>query len=380
MLYSQVQKLKEQASAEFMQQYFGEKIPQHLKSAGGFGWNQDDSKAYYQRDLNRLPALNDMWGNYLRAAKSRGVKADYMTFKKMYDEVKKVKQTQFLTHLQNAEARGIPLDKIHDVLRENPDLQQELLNATADGSDVSNQYRAQYNPAPEKSLAQMMADNPATVGLGMVGTAAGADFLFRKPDMTEYNKSLSESEKIKAKANENYSKWEAKNRPMKKDGTFYAKSSKQYKDWAKQKKVKNYIDKHNVKIADAEKMVGDKPKSRYEKWKSKTSSKPGGGFGYQTLLYTAPWLAESGADLLGLDEESAQTVGDVVGLGTGSALMRTAYQIAKNAPGWGKLAALLPLFFGGQQLLDSGGGLLGSTSGPTNSNNITPQYTTNPYQ
>lgn len=376
MLYSQLQQMKEQESAKYLEMYFSEKLPQHVANTGGFGWDDSESKAYYQRQLNKLPPLNQMWGDYMNAAKSRGVTANYMTFKRMYDEMKKVKQTQFLTHLQNAEARGIPLDKIHDVLRENPDLQQELINSTADGSDASNQFRAQYNPAPEQSLGQMIADNPGAVGLGMVATAAGAEAIFRAPDMTEYNKQVLESDKIKAKANENYSKWEAKNRPTKTNGEYYAKSSKQYKDWAKQKPVKNYIDKHNIKIADADKIVGEKPKSRYQKWRTKTSPTTGGSLAKNIGLYAGPQIAEAGAGMLGMSEGAAGTVGDVVGLGTGSALMKTAYQIAKNAPGWGKLAALLPLFFGGEQLWESGTGLLGSATDPSpQSNNLSPGST-----
>ena len=325
------QELKNQQTNAYMQEYFNSKLPLYTPISGGFNWDAANNEGSYNERNNALPPLNEMWQDFAKGARSRGVKADYVTFKKYYDSLKQTQNTQFLKHLSNAEAGGMPLDKIHEVLRENPHLRNKLINATADGGENSTIFRERYNPAAHQTWGQFMEDNPWLIPAGIIGATAGSEFLFGKPGMDEYNKKIKESDRIKNKAEEKYKKYVDKNHPRDKTGKKIPKTkvingkrvtNPEYAKFTNSKGYKTQTTQYKNNLTKAKDMVDnlDKPQSRYSKWKGKTGGR------YSTTAQVAggfaPQLVEWGAeDLLGFDPEDARFAGDVTGVGVGGAFL-----------------------------------------------------------
>ena len=325
------QELKNQQTNAYMQEYFNSKLPVYTPNSGGFSWDAENNKAIYNERNNALPPLNQMWQDFAKGARSRGVKADYVTFKKYYDSLKQNQNSQFLNHLSNAEANKIPLDKIHEVLRENPHLRNKLITATADGGENSTIFRERYNPTSHRSWGQFMEDNPWLIPASVIGATAGSEYLFGKPGMEDYNKTIKESDKIKAKAEEKYNKYLDKNHPKDKNGKKIPKTkvingkrvpNPEYKKFTDSQGYKSQTTKYKNSITKAKDMVADldEPKSRFQK----ITSKKGGR--YSTTAHVVggftPALVEWGAeDLLGLDPEDARLAGDVAGVGVGGGYM-----------------------------------------------------------
>jgi len=319
-----LRQLKEAASQNYIQKYWESKIPTYSFNSGGFNFDDDSSKAFYNTRANKLPSLQQMWSEFRKGAQSRGLRADYLTFKNFYDQIKNNQNKQFLSQLQTAELQGIPLDKIHDVLRENPDLRQDLINATADGSDESNTFLAHYFPKKEKSLAGVIADNPELIAGGAIAAGYGIDYARTAPGQVEYDEKLKKSQQIRDEA-----KAKLENTKAKKKTT-----------------IDGY--KKNLKTAETnlENLKKDAPKARYKNWINKTGGK-GMGAGGSTLAFMAPTIVESGAEMAGVKKKDAELMGDVTsgigGAAIGGNLIRSLMAGTAGGPGGVALSALTSL-------------------------------------
>ncbi len=320
-----LRQLKEAASQNYIQKYWESKIPTYSFNSGGFNFDDDSSKAFYNTRANKLPSLQQMWSEFRKGAQSRGLRADYLTFKNFYDQIKNNQNKQFLSQLQTAELQGIPLDKIHDVLRENPDLRQDLINATADGSDESNTFLAHYFPKKEKSLTGVIADNPELIAGGAIAAGYGIDYARTAPGQVEYDEKLKKSEEIRDEAKKKY------------------EDHKGDKRKAKGKSLKTDWTKAQDSVDDLKKNA---PKPRYKNWINKTGGK-GMGAGGSTLAFMAPTIVESGAKMAGVKKKDAELMGDVTS-GIGGAaiagnLIRSLMAGTAGGPGGVALSALTSL-------------------------------------
>jgi len=352
-----LRQLKEAASQNYIQKYWESKIPTYSFNSGGFNFDEDSSKAFYNTRANKLPSLQQMWSEFRKGAQSRGLRADYLTFKNFYDQIKNNQNKQFLSQLQTAELQGIPLDKIHDVLRENPDLRQDLINATADGSDESNTFLAQYFPKKEKSLAGTIADNPELLAGGTIAAGFGIDYARTAPGLEEYNEKVKKSDKIKADAKSKYDKYIDKNHPTDKSGKKISKtktvkgkrvSNPAYKKFTDSKGYKAQTTQYKNSIKSSQDIIKDlkKPEARYKNWLKKTGGK-GMGFRGGSLAAMAPIIVESGANMAGVKKKDAELMGDVAS-GIGGAaiagnLIKSLLAGTAGGPGGVALNALISL-------------------------------------
>ena len=320
-LMSNIENLKLQASQDYLQKFWSSKIPIYTPDDGGFFFDNDSSKAYYNFRQNKLPNLMEMWSSYRKGAESRGLKADYLTFKNFYDQVKTAQNTQFLSHLQNAEVKGISLDKIHDVLRENPDLKQDLINATADGSDISNQYRAQYFPPKQKTIGGVIADNPLLIPGAATAGAFAYDYATGVPGQADYDADLKKSSKIKRDANKKFKTFVKDNEPINpKTKKPYKSGSKTYDKFLASDKYKEAVDNRNASLKAAKDLKPTTaPQARYKNLVSKFGKKP--SFGGNILAASAPTLVQEGAKALGVKDADAEFVGDLTAGGVGAGML-----------------------------------------------------------
>ena len=70
------QELKNQQTNAYMQEYFNSKLPVYTPNSGGFNWDAANNEGSYNERNNALPPLNEMWQDFAKGARSRGVKAD----------------------------------------------------------------------------------------------------------------------------------------------------------------------------------------------------------------------------------------------------------------------------------------------------------------
>ena len=296
-----IRNIMAQAQQVYFNNYWKEKIPQYDENDGGFKWDSDNNKAVYNPRSNKLPSLEEMWTNYKNGAASRGVKADYLTFKKYYDRLKTKHNRDFLLDLQNAELTGISVDKIHDLLRENPELKQDLINATADGSDVSNQFKSHYFPPRESTFGEMIDENVLPITLAGLGTAAAVDYAMGVPGKTEYDEKLKKSQQIRDEAKAKLSKTKAKP-----GGDVY----------------KGYVKDLKTAETNLENLKKDTPKARYtkvtDKFKTGTGRMPTVGY---IGAGVAPTIVEEGLKKAGVTDESAAVAGDTASIMAGVGML-----------------------------------------------------------
>ena len=164
-------KLKQQALAKYDQQYWGNIASTYTNMGGRIVWDNNTGKASYNSPNVPLPSLPEMWGQYQRGAKSRGAVADFMTFKKYYEQLKAVKNQQLIGSLQQAQISGIPMDKIHDAISENPGFRDEIVKTISNTADENQRAAlAAFVPPIEKTWGQVFTPGVLT-GLGAAGLA-----------------------------------------------------------------------------------------------------------------------------------------------------------------------------------------------------------------
>ena len=162
-------KLKEQALQKYDKQYWGNVASTYSNMGGRIIWDKDTGTASYNAPNIPLPSLPEMWGQYQKGAKSRGAVADFMTFKKYYEQLKAIKNQQVISSLQQAQVSGIPLDKIHDAIRTNPGFRDEIVKTISNTVDPNQRAAlSAFVPPLEKTFGQVL-----TPGI-LTGAAATA--------------------------------------------------------------------------------------------------------------------------------------------------------------------------------------------------------------
>ena len=225
--------------------------------------------------------------------------------------MKKVQDNQYLGHLQNAELRGIPLDKIHDALQENPKLRNKLITAAGDGSPEGNQFISHYNPERETSISDMIGEKSWLAAPLLFGGKAAYDFAMSptKEAKDIYEASKSKSQKLLDDAKKKLADSEKKQKRARTD-----KSKKKHtKDIATHKKA---VTKYTNQIS--------KIKEPPTRWSARKWFKPGGGKmgGYGDIAaYVAPGIVETALKKVGVKDKEAEIAGDVTGVGTGGYLL-----------------------------------------------------------
>lgn len=144
---------------------------------GRINWDSSTNNISYNQPTKALPTLNAMWSDYLKGAQSRGIKADFLTFKKMYDVLKLEKQKGLANTLTQAKISGVPMDKLHELLRKEPGLRSELVKTIATSNDPAiREALAEYVPPPEQSMQQWADANPGKLGVAVTGATIGGAY------------------------------------------------------------------------------------------------------------------------------------------------------------------------------------------------------------
>ena len=337
--FQQINQLKEQSGQAYMQNYWGQQQSLYGGNSGKFVEN-DAGKVVYTGRGNELPSLQQLWSQFQKGASSRGLKANYLTFKNNYDMMKKVQDSQYLGHLQNAEMRGIPLDKIHDALQEDPKLRNKLITAAGDGSAEGNQFISHYNPERDTSIGDMIKDKGWLAAPLLFGGKAAYDFGMSptKEAKTIYDASKSKSQKLLDEAKKKRDTAKGKEARAKKPETK-AQHAKDVKTHAKD------VKKYKTQIS--------KIKQPPTRWSARKWFKPGGGGmgGYGDIAaYVAPGLLETGLKKAGVKDKEAEIAGDVAGTAGGGYLLTRGIlgliQNKANPAAWMQVAGGLSSLYG----------------------------------
>ena len=192
--------LKQQALDVYDKQYWQDVASTYTDMGGEITYDQNTGFAEYNQPSRPLPSLPEMWGRYQKGAKSRGANPDFMTFKKYYNDLKAIKKQQVLTSLQQAQMQGIPLDKIHKAVRNNPGFRDEIIKtiSTTQDPDVRASL-AQYVPPIEKSFGQAIKDNQALLGGLAVGGAIAGNYAMTAEEPMGMDEIKSRMKSIKTK-------------------------------------------------------------------------------------------------------------------------------------------------------------------------------------
>ena len=176
-IFQVLQQRKAKISQGYNEKYWNSAFSGYTNVRGRINWDAKNNNISYSEPTKSLPTLNAMWGDYLNGAKSRGVKADFLTFKKMYDGLKLEKQRGLVSTLSQAKLSGIPLNKIHELMRNEPGLSSELIKTIANSTDENVRAALSEYVAPQQtSLGQTVRNNPGLIGAGVLGGTAAAGY------------------------------------------------------------------------------------------------------------------------------------------------------------------------------------------------------------
>ena len=76
--------IKQRAEDNYNKQYLSNIMGTYTDMGGRFNFDEATGIANYNAPSRPLPPLSEIWIRYAKRARSRGVKADFMTFKKWY--------------------------------------------------------------------------------------------------------------------------------------------------------------------------------------------------------------------------------------------------------------------------------------------------------
>jgi hypothetical protein len=169
--------LGKQNEDQYLNKYWGNAMTRYSNMGGRIVWDQNTGNAAYTASSNALPSLTRMWGDYSRGARSRGIKPDYFTFKKYYDQLKMTKNQQLVGALRNAQMQGIPMDAIHKAVRGHAGLRDDLINAvnTAGSPEMQAAY-SEFIPPRELTTGEIYQKNKALLGGAGLAAMAGIGY------------------------------------------------------------------------------------------------------------------------------------------------------------------------------------------------------------
>tara|TARA_R110002020_G_scaffold7117_2_gene30070 strand:+ start:923 stop:2251 length:1329 start_codon:yes stop_codon:yes gene_type:complete len=333
----------------FLQDYWTNATTSYGNLSGKILWDNDNNRAVYNQPTQSMPNLASMWSQYAKGSKSRGITPDFITFKKYYDTLSAKRKQGFVTKLQTAQLSGVPIDKLHDMIRANPGLAEDLTDVVNSATDPNVKAElAGFMPQQQKTAGQVMAENQGliggAIGLGGIGAAYGLT-----PDAKKLDDAKSMLDKAKRdyktgiKNIESETKAFNKNnkRPVKPAGS--EPNPKRYKTKANYNKAKAKWDAEQLKYksdiknynADKKSFLKDSQKQRSELsiekrkakidhmkasrtrlgsfMKGKFGGKPSmaGGIGVTAAWMGAPMITSSVAKSMGFDENTQAQVANL---------------------------------------------------------------------
>jgi hypothetical protein len=362
------EKVKEYRGAQqtkYFNDYWGSSVNAYGNYDGRILWDGSTGDAVYSQPTQALPNLAAMWSQYAKGAKSRGIKPDFIQFKSYYDTLKAKRKSDFIGQLKGAELRGIPVDKIQDMLRKNPGLTDDLVKAINETGDENLKAElGAFVPQQEKTLEQVMNESSGMMGAALMAGGAGAAYAFGK-DQT----AIKESKKLLADAKSKYSKGVAdmdaeakqwkKDNPRPKKPTGKEPQEKRFKTKANYNKAKAKYDAEQLKYKNDIKQWNEDKKSMADSHRKQRSQlsieKRGakietmkadrtrlgsfmrgkfgktpslaGGIGMTAAWFGAPMATSSIAKAMGFDEATQQSVANFT-----NHAMATGYTLKQVGP------------------------------------------------
>jgi len=331
---AQIQNLKNQKSQMYNQDYFNSKMPVYTANSGGFTLDADGSVKYNER-TNAVPSLNQMWGEYARGAKSRGIKPDYITFKNFYDTLNQnqLAQTkkQFIDAFENDNFSN---EQITEILRENPHLSKKFYASTSGGGEDDLLLRDALAPKKQTTPSSFWEDHKLKLLAGLGGTAIGAQYLFAPRTPADHATKVKESEKLKNQAKKTHEKYVEKNRPKYTSGKNKGKvipktilkdgkriSNPDYVKFKESKGYKTSVSKKEAAIKKAKELIPEKKLSKFsELRKNRKLNQTGLGVTPVTLSVLSTEVAEEILKGAGFSEEDAAIGSRIISGSTGAGL------------------------------------------------------------
>lgn len=386
-IFDVFQQRKAKQTEMYNQKYWNAAFSGYTNIRGRINWDADNNNISYNQPTKSLPTLNAMWSDYLAGAKSRGVKVDFLTFKQRYDALKLEKQKGLVSTLTEAKLQGIPIDKIHELLRNEAGLSSELIKTIANSPDENVRAAlSEYIPPQQTSLSQSVKDNPALIGGALIGGTAAAGYALapnaplssydiadrleeigKRPQRPSYydaklKKWVGPVPKEFTQANNDINE-HVKKKPVrdryKSDATFnkakkahqattdnlMSKREQVLKTANEKYKVNNQNFKNDITNLNKDIRKGDQ--SRIGKF---MGGKKQMGFGTGlALAFGAPMITGQLAKSMGVDKKGQQTVqnttGALVAAGYAMPVINKAFAAAKTLPAGATNAAKMARFF-----------------------------------
>tara|TARA_R110002050_G_scaffold17407_4_gene51732 strand:+ start:4997 stop:6250 length:1254 start_codon:yes stop_codon:yes gene_type:complete len=158
-------------NANYNNMYWQQKIDDVKTNTGSF----DLESKVIQGPQNKLLDASSMWNQYLKSAKSRGVKPDYTTWKQNYNELVKQDNKQFLNTLDSAMASGMKIKDIQKAIVNDVSMKDRLMTVITEAEDLESKQRAAaYLKKPKKSIFEKALENPLTTAAAGYGAYTAA--------------------------------------------------------------------------------------------------------------------------------------------------------------------------------------------------------------
>ena len=371
--------LKQKTTNNYNSDYWNSKYSSFVDNASQLQVDAQGNVGYLPSNTE-VPSLTQAWSQYLKGAQSRGVKPDFLTFKQQYDALKQERTGVFVKNLETAKLMGANMNSIHELVRDNPELGKEIVEAMKNSPDMDTRaFIQEFYPGREMTLASVAQDYPGTTALVGAGLGLGAAYAFgTDPAMiAEAAKGLSEAEKAitrktppSYKTGKNVQKqWMDKNP---KTGKYTASKAGKIRY---EKVLSDYNSSQDV-LKKAKAKFDVAGKTRAGRWASGWKQPRGGlgaGIGRGTIMAASPFLVESAARKVGLDASTARKLGAAAGVGTSVYYLRAAaaipHPVGKGiaiamAAGFGIYEAIRFATEGKKKTLGPGAVTTGTTYGP----------------
>ena len=289
------QNLKQQALDVYDKQYWQDVASTYTDMGGRINFDESTGQASYNMPSRALPSLPEMWGRYQKGAKSRGAVPDFMTFKKYYGELKTIKHKQMIASLQRAQLEGIPMDKIHKAIRNNPGFRDEIVKVIAETPDENARATlAQYVPPIEQSFGQFAANKKGLIGGTLIGGAVAGQYLMDAPDAMDLDA-------VKERLKDSPARPKVSDYKIKNQSRFKKGGQKKYEEDLKAWKKKSKAFKQDLRTD-----ITESRQSRLRKFMGKSKMAAPTAF---AASIGAPMIAESVSKSMGLNQRDAEKVG-----------------------------------------------------------------------
>jgi len=159
-----------------------------------FGMNNDPvfdtsgDAPVYKGDSMPLPSKTEIWNQYVQIKGGRLSPQDLGLFEQYYNSVVGAKEQNTLKGLQNLANRGYEAKDIRKIVKDTPDLYNNLLDMISDAEATRTEEGLQQAAAiksfmpldEDKSLlsraSEFVSENPISTGLGTYGALRGGEY------------------------------------------------------------------------------------------------------------------------------------------------------------------------------------------------------------